>query len=172
MASVLLARHLNTCGLHAEVISAGTSPATCTPGASMVAASTRALVKLGIDPTPHRSQLLTADLVTSADLVLAMAREHLREAVALVPGAWPRTYTLKEFVRLGRSHGARRTIEPIATWLASIGEDRVRAHALETSPDDDVADPTGRPISAHVRTARELDELTFEAASLIAGVGP
>lgn len=170
MASALLRRHLTALGVDTEVSSAGTSPAVCAPGESMVIESEAALAKLGIDPPPHRSRLITAQLVVDSDLVLAMAREHLREAVALAPEAWPRAFTLKELVQRGRTYGARRPDETVGAWLTFLGVGRVPRLVLADSPDDDVADPTGGPISAHVRTAREIDELAAEAAGLIAGV--
>ena len=172
MASVLLSRHLGSLDADAEVISAGTSSASCVAGAGMIIASKNAIAKLGIEPPPHRSRLLTPDLVLDADLVLAMAREHLREAVTLVPDAWLRTFTLKELVRRGRAWRPRHPEESIGEWLSCLGAGRVRAEALDDSPDDDVADPTGGPIAAHLRTARELDDLTAEAAALIAGTAP
>ena len=49
----------------------------------------------------HVARTLDASIlaVEGHDLVLTMTREHLREVVALDPGAWPRTFTLKEIVR-------------------------------------------------------------------------
>ena len=138
----------------------------------MLPGAESALLELGVELPRHRSRLLTPDLVLHADLVLAMAREHLREAVALVPDAWPRTFTLKELVRRGRTCRSRRANEPIRAWLERLGHGRLRGDVLDASPDDDVADPTGGPIAAHLRTARELDYLAAEAAALLSGVGP
>src|SRR5262245_45150403 len=55
----------------------------------------------GLDLTDHRPRRLTADIVATdgADLILGMAREHVRHVAALDPTVWLRTFTLKELVR-------------------------------------------------------------------------
>lgn len=171
MGGVLLRERLRSRGIESSVLSAGTSPAVCTSGAPMIGDAAAALSRLGFDPPPHQSRPVTASLVRGADLVLGMTREHVREAVALVPEAWPRAFTLKEFVRRGQESGGRRPDEPIGAWLAHLGGARVPRDILGDSADDDIQDPTGGPVPGYLRTAREIDALANEAADLIAGAG-
>ena len=102
---------------------------------------------------------MTAELVREADLVLAMAREHVREAVVLVPEAFPRTFTLKELVRRGSQIGARQPAEPLDRWLAQAHAGRTTRDLMGTSPEDDVADPIGQPRPAYERMVNDLNSL-------------
>ena len=114
----------------------------------------------GLDITAHRSRRLTADVVRAADLVLGMAREHVREAVVMVPDGLPQ----------GRSPsrswcaGARRSGPgwPTRAWPTgwpgpTPGARRPTCWATPTT--DDVADPIGLPRSAYERMVAELDDL-------------
>ena len=56
----------------------------------------------------------------SSDLVVGLAREHVRETALLVPAAYPRTFTLKELVRRGGEVGARGDDESFEMWLARL----------------------------------------------------
>ena len=53
----------------------------------------------GLDVWGHRSQTMTAEMLSSASLVLGMERLHVREAVVLEPTVFDRTFTLPELVR-------------------------------------------------------------------------
>ncbi|MDQ6724778.1 MAG: hypothetical protein M3066_01170 [Actinomycetota bacterium] len=115
---------------------------------------------LGMDMSVHRSRSMTRDVLSAADLIVGLAREHVREAVVLDPALWPRTFTLKELVRRGEAAGPRRPDEALADWLARAGQGRRVADLSGSSPDDDVEDPIGMPRSSYERMARELDDLT------------
>ena len=65
------------------------------------------LAGYGIEAAAHRSRVVSAADLAGPTLVLAMAREHLRYAVVTEPGAWPRTFTLRELVRRGTQIGPR-----------------------------------------------------------------
>jgi protein-tyrosine-phosphatase len=108
---------------------------------------------------------VTAELVEQADLVIAMAREHVREAVLLVPDAWTKTFTLKELVRRGGEVGGRYD-EPLSAWLLRVHAGRTYASLLGDSDEDDVADPIGSPREFYDRTATELDQLTGQLLDL------
>lgn len=162
MAEVLLRRALATRGVDAEVVSAGSLPG----GLQASHGSVRAMAGRGLDLRGHRSrQLAVADL-EDADLVLCMARRHAREAVVLHPPAWPRTFTLKELVRRGEAHGARRPGQPLEDWLGELGEGRTRAGLLSDDPVDDVADPIGGPVAAYEATAALLEDLVERAVDV------
>jgi protein-tyrosine-phosphatase len=77
----------------------------------------------------------------NADLVVGMAREHVRAAVTTSPAIWPHCFTLKEFVRRGRAIGSRRPERSIETWLAALHQGRKTADLLGSATEDDVFDP-------------------------------
>jgi protein-tyrosine-phosphatase len=164
MAAALLARRLDDAGLKATVSSAGLlfdgKPATDHGRAVMA--------DRGIDTSGHQSRRLRPDLVTGVDLVIGMARRHVREAVALVgPAVMGRAFTLKEIVRRGEERGGRTAEEPLEDWLARLAVGRRPTDLLGESDADDVADPIGGPRRGYERAADELDDLTARLARLL-----
>jgi len=166
MAAALLARRLDDAGVKAVVSSAGLlfdgKPATDHGQAVMA--------DRGIDTSGHRSRKLRPDIVSGADLVIGMARSHVREAVALAgPAAMGRAFTLKEIVRRGEERGGRAPGEPLEDWLARLAAGRRPVDLLAEADSDDVADPIGGPRRSYERTAKELDDLTARLAGLLGG---
>lgn len=113
----------------------------------------------GIDLSGHQSQLASQEVLEEADLVLAMARRHVREAAVIAPACFPRTFTLKELVRRAGQVGARQVGEPLEAWLSRLHVGRSPTQHLGDSPEDDIADPVGSPLRVYKRTARDLEEL-------------
>jgi protein-tyrosine phosphatase len=165
MAEVLLRRALADQGVAADVVSAGSLPGDVAASAG----SARAMARRGLDLGGHRSHQVTEDDLVRADLVVCMARRHAREAVVAHPGAWPRTFTLKELVRRGEAAGPRRRDEELGAWLDRAAAGRTRSALLADDPVDDVADPIGRPDAAYEATAAELEALVER---LVAAVFP
>src|SRR5688572_15173765 len=97
MGAVLLGARLGELGVEANVHSAGL----LSPGQRVPDHGVAVMAARGYDTTGHRSRRLSAKLVEPADLIVAMAREHVAEVVAANPSAWGRTFTLKELVRRG-----------------------------------------------------------------------
>jgi protein-tyrosine phosphatase len=161
MAEGLLRDRLDRLGLDARIQSAGVLDS----GSPAAPEAVAVLQGRGIDISAHRSRRLSAPLVAGADLIVGMAREHVREVVLLDPGAWPRSFTLKELVRRGEIAGPWGSGQPLEEWLAKVGADRTHSELLGASAIDDVADPIGGPPSVYEATAAELSEL---AASLVA----
>ena len=160
MAEALLADRLASTGVPATVTSAGMLASGVAPPTEVVAA----LAPYGLDISEHRSRHLEAGDVEAADLVVGMARSHVRDAVVLAPGAWPRIFTLKELARRGSDAGPRRPGERLARWLARVGEGRVQS---ELQGDvDDVADPLGGAPEAYVATAALLEGLVDRVVAL------
>jgi protein-tyrosine phosphatase len=168
MAAALLSRRFDDAGVEAAVSSTGIlfdgKPAT-DHGVAVMA-------DRGIDTSGHRSRKLRAEMVTGADLVIGMAREHVAEALAFRSDIWGRAFTLKEIVRLGEEQGGREAGEPLQQWLARLHEARLQSGRRPTdlfapSADDDVADPIGGPRRSYQRTAEELDDLTARLARLL-----
>jgi len=110
-------------GLHdVEVTSAGTSAYTGAPasdGALLVG------LERNMDLGGHRAQTLSRDLVTEADLILAMGPHHLERIEAL--GGGGKAHLLAEFA----SHGA--SFRPISDPIgAELDVYRATADELET----------------------------------------
>ncbi len=155
MAEAFLRHRLEDIGVQARVHSAGLLDT----GRRAPDEGVAVLGDMGLDTSAHRSRRMTAQMVQEADLVLCMAREHLREAVLLVPEAWPRAFTLKELVRRGEQAGPRSGGQSFDEWLAKLHAGRTRAALLGSSSEDDVADPIGGSWSVYKRTATEISEL-------------
>jgi protein-tyrosine phosphatase len=163
MAAALLARRLDDAGVKATVSSAGL----LFDGKPVTDYGLAVMADRGIDTSGHRSRRLTREMVDAADVIVGMARNHVREAVALVPGALPRAFTLKELIRRGEESGGRAPGEPVDAWLARLGSGRRPSDLLGDSDDDDVPDPIGGPRRSYQRTAEELDDLTARLARLL-----
>jgi protein-tyrosine phosphatase len=165
MAQALLAGELGARGVSAAVRSAGTLGSGAPSPGEVVAAMT----PYGLDVREHRSHLVTGDDLARADLILAMAREHLRHAAVTDPASWPRAFTLRELVRRGGETGPRRAGEPLADWLDRAHAGRSRMELLGDSPEDDIADPMGGAAEDYAQTAAELRVLTGRLAELAWG---
>ncbi|MGO8864788.1 MAG: low molecular weight phosphatase family protein [Acidimicrobiales bacterium] len=162
MAQALLVDRLASAPVPATVTSAGLLGSGVAPPPEAVAA----LAPYGLDTSGHRSRHLEAADIEAADLVVGMARSHVREAVALVPEAWPRTFTLKELARRGSGTGPRRPGEDLAMWLARVGEGRVPSELLGEADVDDVRDPMGGDPAEYVATGALLVELVDRVVAL------
>lgn len=165
IAQMVLSRQLAIRGIGAVVGSVG-----LVAGGRPLPPETRdALVARGIEAGAlgsFRSTELTADAVESADLVLGLAREHVREVVVRVPSAWGRTFTLKELVRRGEE-APRYPGEPLGAWLERVSNGRQRSELLGSSTIDDVADPMGGSPRDFERTAWEIEQLCATLVSLV-----
>ncbi len=162
MAEVLLQHRLDALGVAARVSSAGELPG----GVRAEGGSRRAMAAQGLDLQQHRSRAVTAEHLVGADLVLAMARRHVREAVLMLPEAWPRTFTLKELVRRGEAALPRRADQSLAGWLTAMHAGRRTRDLLGDDPADDVEDPIGAPDHVYEATAAELDDLVSRLVDL------
>jgi protein-tyrosine phosphatase len=116
--------------------------------------------------TGHRSRLIERSIIESADLVVGMCREHVREVVLVDPSAFPRTFTLKELVRRGETHGPRLD-QPVGEWLLAIGRGRRRDDLAGSSQLDDVIDPIGGTSDQLKATAEEIHDLVDRLVWLI-----
>ena len=122
-------------------------------------------VVAGLDA--HTSRQVTAEMVAEAELVVGLARVHVRE-IALFDGSlMTRCFTLKELVRRGSDVGPRQLGQTLESWLAQLGMGRTTHDLLGDSADDDVADPVGRPLAVYRQVAAELDDLTGRLVDLV-----
>ena len=108
-----------------------------------------ALAALGVRDHVHRSRQLTVDDLRAADIVVAMAREHVEYVRRRYPEAAPRTGTLKRLARElpGRSG-------PLAERVAAL---QLETLALEDW--EDVDDPAGGDEAVFHECAMEIDAL-------------
>ncbi|HVE45261.1 MAG TPA: hypothetical protein VNA57_00745 [Acidimicrobiales bacterium] len=162
MVEAFLRHRLEGLGVEAKVHSAGLLG----PGNPAPHEGVSALDAMGLDTSTHRSRRISEHLLTPADLILGMAREHVRETVRMAPETWPRTFTLKELVRRGEERGARPQDQSFEDWLAKLHAGRSHNDMVGYSPDDDVADPIGRGAAYYRRTAEELDDLVRRLVEL------
>ena len=138
------------------------------PGAAVPSVAVGLMQKRGVNLLGHRSMQVDEQLVANAGLVLGMGREHLRYCVVAFPSAMERTFTLKEFVRRGRST-PRRDNESLEQWILRLGSGRSMSDFLGFSRDDDVDDPIGASRRKWRRIIEELEQLTEDTAALLTG---
>lgn len=122
---------------------------------------------VGLDVSGRHSKVLDASILRGADLVVGMAREHVRDAVALEPSVWPRTFTLKDLVRRGETAGPRPKDVPLSKWLETVGAGRRRDEMMGWSIEDDVEDPMDRGLAVYRATASEIHDLVVRLVALI-----
>jgi protein-tyrosine-phosphatase len=170
MAAALLDRRLRRRGITADVRSAGLLE----EGTPSPAEVVLTMVDYGFDLSAHRSHRLGAEDVTSADLIIGLERQHVREAV-LVSGsraARGRAFTLRELVRRARAAGPRPASLTLDQELRELNRGRRPSELLGASPLDDVADPIGSGLANYRSAAATIDDLVGELVALLWPVGP
>ncbi|WP_439847960.1 low molecular weight phosphatase family protein [Nocardia nova] len=94
-------------------------------GVDPLAAQT--ITGLGADPGNFSARKLKPEMVTRADLVLAMTEQIRDHIIDLVPAARPRTFTLLEAYRVTKVSGARTIaqIDSARNDLALVGRENI-----------------------------------------------
>ena len=113
-----------------------------------------ALVALGVNDHSHRSRQLSSDDLRDADLIVAMAREHVQFVRRVHPQAAARTATLK---RLARDLPAGS--DSLAERVAALRLDTVDLEQWE-----DVDDPAGGDEAVFHECADEIRLLLDQLA--------
>ena len=116
-----------------------------------------AMTALGVEAGGHRSRQLRDADVADADVIVAMATEHVQYVRRRHPKAAPRAVTLKRLCR-ELADGPR----SLADRVHDLALDQI---ALE--PWEDVEDPAGGDLDTFVHCARELDALVEALAPRI-----
>ena len=165
MAAALLQNHLarRSGSPPVQVGSAGFGP----EGYPATDEAVAAMDDLRIDITGHRSRRLDPHVLGAADLILAMTRQHVIDAVVLARAAWPRTLPLVDAVRRASQAGPLPTADDPSSWVARLHAGRRPADVLTLPPGDDIADPIGQPLDAYRRTRDQLNGLTQRLAELL-----
>jgi protein-tyrosine-phosphatase len=153
--SVMAGAMLATRAPHVQVTTAGTHVIEGMP----ISFRTRdALVALDVVLDGHRSRQLRESDLTEADLVVAMAREHVHYIRRVHAEAAARTATIKRLCRdLPATTGA------LAQRVASLHLD-----VVELEPWEDVEDPAGGDAPVFHACARELLDLVEQLALTLA----
>jgi protein-tyrosine-phosphatase len=111
-----------------------------------------AIAALDIPVPDHRSRQATATELDSADLVIALAREHVSWMRRTHPRAAAHTATLKRLAR------------DLPTGPVALSERLEALHLdqVELEPWEDVVDPAGGDLEIFVACAREIADLLHE----------
>ncbi len=118
-----------------------------------------AITSLGLPVPNHRSRQATSQELDTADLVIALAREHVMWMRRVHPNAAARTATLK---RLARDL-APTTDGPLFERVA-----RMRLHEVQLESWEDVLDPAGGDLDVFVDCAKEIADLLHEVIPRLA----
>jgi protein-tyrosine phosphatase len=142
-------------------------------GSRAMAESIEAAAERGVDIASHRGRELRTGELGAADLILAMAHDHRSAILVGAPEVAPKTFTLKEFVRLVEALDPPPdpTEDPTKTLIARVAEaDRLRSEGFTGAPaDEDVADPLGLPVDMFRAVAWELDEWSRRLIAAVYG---
>ncbi len=161
-ARVYLADALGRSGLEAIVSSGGImGEGNCIPSSYLAIAH-----DAGIDLSEHVSHRVSSEELLQQDLVLTMTRELLREVVVMAPPIWPRSFTMREFLRRATAVGPRKPTEGLEHWFHAIGANRTRSQLLGDDEADDVADPVGGTAEDYRIMLRQLERLSGDLAGL------
>ena len=118
----------------------------------------------GLDLGSHVPRKVDSDTIARADLIIGMARSHVREIVVSDPSSFTRAFTLREIVRRGTEKGKRGRLQPVNEWLGEIGAGRRHQDLLGESPVDDIPDPMGGTSQDYRAMLAEVAALTPSTA--------
>lgn len=115
----------------------------------------------GLDPAPFRARALQSAELRSADLVIALAREHRAAIAAVAPSAVRRTFLLGELEVLAPAVAAAGWPQglPLGTTaarLAALPRLAVPHRSLVRSADLDVTDPFGRSAASYAAVLQRI----------------
>lgn len=135
--------------------------------------SAQLLARAGADAAGFRARQLTPDLLASADLVVAAAREHRSAAARLHPATLRRAMTLRDLADLLEgttpddvlAHGGE------GSWVRRVGEFASSRRGLVPARQDgvDVTDPIGAPEAVFVRMADEVEDAVAVVGPVLRG---
>jgi ribose 5-phosphate isomerase B len=112
----------------------------------------------GASLSTHRTRVVDRELLGEADLIVALAGQHLREVAAFDRKLLTRTFTLKDLVRRTTAMPITEG-ETIIEWLERLAASRTRADLLADGAASDVLDPADASKRVFGRVAAEIDEL-------------
>jgi protein-tyrosine phosphatase len=122
---------------------------------SMDAAAAMAVRQLGAETSGHLSRLLTGPMLEDATLVLTATGEQRDFAIRKRPGIAAKTFTLKEFVRLGADSAPAAGPDDVGRVVAEAAQQR-GLHRPGGPHRDDIGDPHGAGPSETLRCAVQV----------------
>lgn len=133
----------------AVVTSAGTL---AHDGREMHPRTAEQLARLGARSAGFQATRLTAQLVADADLVLTATKDLRTDVLRLAPRSLRRAFTMAEFAAVcAPAPHDQNSLPDLVAWAAarrSLGADA-----------QDLEDPYGEPLEAHVRSAGRISRL-------------
>jgi protein-tyrosine phosphatase len=121
----------------------------------------------GIDLSTHLSRTMTTKMIQEADLVVGLARQHVREIVLADTPSFTKAFTLREVVRRGSERGKRQPEQPISEWLEGVSLGRRHLDLIGDSPIDDTPDPMGGTAEDYHQMLEEVRALVRQLHSLV-----
>jgi protein-tyrosine phosphatase len=115
--------------------------------------SAAVLTQLGLDASRHRARQFEPAMAAQADLVLTAEAGQRDRIMAVVPTAFRRTFTMKEFARLARH--ATATATDRAEIVAQLARRR-GAEGQLPSKRDNIADPYRSTVDQAWAAAKEI----------------
>ncbi|MDP9295838.1 MAG: low molecular weight phosphatase family protein [Actinomycetota bacterium] len=157
-----------------EVISAGTAG---WEGSPAVPESVDAAAERGADISDHVAHRLGSTDIGRADLIVGMSSEHREDVIRSAPGAAPKTFTLKELVRLLEELppvDAPASTNADTSWMERVRQaHELRGRGFPGNPqDEDVADPLGLPFESFRAVAWDVDEWCARLVDALLGKAP
>jgi protein-tyrosine-phosphatase len=178
VASTRRAVAANTDGIVWHVDSAGTE---AVEGAAVRLEAAAAARVIGFDIADHRATQLQPHNCEAPDLILAMSWDQVSHIWSLVPGAWDKVFTIKEFVHWAKRAPVRPPIL-FPNKLAEMRDKIVQAHAVRkraradygfwggVRPSDlNLIDATGKGPDAWDALAKAIHALSADVVTLLRG---
>jgi protein-tyrosine phosphatase len=127
------------------------------------------LRELGGEPDGHAARRLTARLIENADLILTAESAHRSVVVTSVPLAFRRTFTLREFGRLGEGLGRLDGLPMPAALRSRVTEVAAQRGSAEPAAAgaDDISDPFGGAVSVARSCAHQVAEAVDAAIAAL-----
>jgi protein-tyrosine-phosphatase len=165
-------------GITWEVDSAGTETIL---GGSMRSEAIRSAESLSLDISDHLPSLLTAERCEDPDLILAMSWDQVSHIWSLVPQAWDKVFTVKEFVHWAQRAPSRPPIL-FADRREQMRDKVIQAHAVRKRaradfgfwggirPQDlNLIEPNGKGDEAWATLAQAVHALVSDVITLLRG---
>lgn len=171
----------NGLGVSWTISSSGTET---TPGATIRPEAQRAADGIRIDLSAHQPALLDPDDCAAPDLILAMSWDQVSHIWSLVPSAWEKVFTVKEFIHWAKRAPARPPIL-FADRAEAMRDKVVQTHLIRKRaradhgfwggirPQDlNLIEPNGKGDEAWKTLAHAVQALASDVVTLLLGPQP
>lgn len=148
------------------VASAGTAGLS---GHDLDGPSAYALREYGIDPSGHVARRANPAMINDADLILTAASDHRSTILRAQPLVFRRTFTMREFARLGAGLAPLSsdvTVETLHKRVVEVADRRGIVDVGEPGSDD-IGDPLGAGLDVARATVARIDEVCAAALTAL-----